>query len=366
MPRTAVIPGTAPAGAPAVHALVIGVGHYASAGIPGLAGAAPSALAFADWLLTKHAPPGLARGSIDVLASEPSGTPVVWQGIQLDPPTIAHVQAAADALHARVYADPASMVVFYFCGHGIEAGDLRSLLLEDVDATSQTDPFRNAIAFDNFVASMAGCGPRQQLFVIDACRELPLGFARWADDVGLGQSLLRCNLARRAQLGPRTHVVLEAASQTQKAWAGPRCGWFTDALLTVLEGAAGDNRFTSNENEYSVNTRDIADVIKLLVKGGFIDAPAGPQNPVRMGQGDLDFHVPPRPMVPILVTRKPPSTNVGAQFVALQQANPIASYTCADEQPWRSNLPVGEYVFQRDTDSVSARVSIPAKRVELP
>jgi len=369
LPRLPMIPAATPGVQKAVHALVIGVGHYQDTSITGLAAAAPSALAFADWLLTEHAPPGLVRGSIDVLASQPDGQSATWQGKALDPPTLANVQAAVDAFYQRVDADPASMTVFYFCGHGVESGALRGLLLEDVDRTSAVDPFRNAIAFEDFVAGMAGCGPRQQLYVLDACRELPLGLAKWVgSSVGLGQPLVRCNVQRRAQLGPRIQVTLEATSQTQRAWEGARAGWFTESLLTVLQGAAGDNRFTASEDEYAVNTRDIADVIKLLVQRGFIESPAGPQDPVRKGEGDLDFHVPPKPVVPILVTRRPPSTNVGARFDALKQAglNLVATHTCADPNPWRSNLPLGDYVFQCNGGSVTARVSVPAKRVELP
>lgn len=363
--RNPVIPSTAVG--PAVHALVIGVGHYQNPNLAGLEGAAKSALAFATWLHDRHKPPGFARGSIDVLASKPDGQPVTWQGKALDPPTTTNVQQAVDALHARVDPLVDDMVVFYFCGHGIEMGDLRSLLLEDVDPTSAVDPFRNAIAFDDFVDGMASCGPRKQVYVLDACRELPLGFGQWDDNVSLGQPMMRPNLKRQAKLGPRVHVVLDGASPTQKAWECPNGGWFTDALLTVLEGAAGDNRFTPSSDEYSVSTRDITDVVKYLASSQFLDPPAGPQDPKRRGDGDLDFHIPVHPpVVPVLVTRRPPSDNTGAQFEALQQSNPIKLHTCVDARPWRDRLPVGDYVFKRDADSISTRVKVPATKVELP
>ncbi len=358
---TGVGPGT-----PSIHALLIGVGQYTNGGLPGLDGAAASALAFADWLRTEQSLPGLVLGSIDVLASLPSGAALQWEGKCLDPPSIGNVQEAVDGWHERLGGAADGLAVFYFCGHGVEMGGLRSLLLADVDPTSRVDPFRNAIAFNDFVDGMSGCGSRKQLYVLDACRELPLGFAKWDDDVPLGRYLVRASLAQRARLTPRTYAVLEATSSTQKAWAGVSRGWFTEALLTVLEGAAGDNRFTNSVDEYSISTRDIADTIKQLLKGDFLEPPAGPQNPVRKGEGDLEVHVPKRPVVPILVTRRPPATNAGAHFIAMKGPDQVAAHACPDDRPWRGKLPIGDYVFGHQGDSVPVFVGVPSKRVELP
>lgn len=349
-----------------VHALVIGVGHYTAPNLPALPGAVQAALAFADWLKGEHRAPGHTLGEIQVLASD-GGAPVTWDGRPRLAPTLANVRAAVDEWHRLGDLSPDGLLVFYFCGHGIEIGDLRSLLLADVDPTLSTDPFRNAIAFNDFARGMDSCAARQQVYVLDACRELPAGFGAWDDGVALGEPLVRFNLKKRAKLAARACAILEATSATQRAWAGASGGaWFTAAMLTVLRGAAGDNRFTASPDEYRVSTRDIADVIKLLTQEGFLDAPAGPQSPVRKGEGDLDFHAPAPTMVPVLVTRKPPASNSGVTFNAQGPTN--ESHTCADECPWRSTLPVGDYVFTRDADQtqVQARVAVPKKRVELP
>lgn len=365
MAREPVIDRGLPADALAVHALVLGAGHYAN-GLPGLDSAAASAAAFADWVSTRHARAGVTLGSLDMLASQPSGQPVTWRGVALDPPTLANVQDAVDAWHARADAHEGNLAIFYFCGHGIAVGGLQSLLLSDVDLTSASDPFRGAIDFDNFVTGMDGCGAREQLYVLDACRELPLGFAKWDQADHLGDSLVRTNLKRRAALGPRTHVVLHATSATQKAWAGPGRAWFTDALLTALDGPAADNRFTARADLYSVSTRDIVDSIKYLARNDFIDASAGPQMPVRKGEGDFDFHTPAVPVVPVLVTRAPPTPNQGARFLALRGAQQVDAHDCSDQRPWRARLPIGEYEFRRDPDAITARVVVPSTRVELP
>jgi hypothetical protein len=361
-----VLENVVPPGSAAIHALVLGVGHYVDPGLPGLDGAAPSAFAFADWLVKQQKRPGLALGSLDVLASQPSGAAVSWQGTALAHPTLANVRTAVNGWHERCDADPNQLAIFYFCGHGIALGDFQSLILGDVDPNVKTDPFANALAFDDFVVGMKSCGAREQLYVIDACRELPVGFGKWDDNVPLGAPLVRVNKKRMMTLPPGSHVVLHATSATQKAWAGKSGGWFTHALLTVLEGAAGDNRLTESEQDYAVSTRDIADVIKHLVKLGFLDAPAGPQQPVRRGDGDFDLHRPSPPVVPVLVTRRPPATNLGAQFVARSGDQQVASHACVDEEPWRPRLPLGSYVFLREGDSVAANVVVPAKRVELP
>lgn len=365
MAHEVVVDNQVPVDRPAVHALIVGVGRYADASVGGLAGAAPSAIAFAEWLMGKQALPGLVLGSLDVLASRPGDAPVVWRGRALAEPDCAGLQAAIDGWHARAAGNPDNLAVFYFCGHGVEMGGLQSLMLADLNLAS-ADPFGNAIAFDEFVRGMDSCGARRQLFVLDACRELPVGFNRWDDVVALGRPFVRFNFKLRAGMAPRSHVVLQATSATQKAWAGEQRGWFTDALLAVLEGPAGDNRFSADEHQYPVNTRDIAPTIEWLVRNEFLTAPAGPQAPVRNGSGDFDIHLPTQPVVPVVVTRAAPDTNVGARFVAARAGAEVATHDCTDARPWRAALDIGDYEFRREGDAVQVRVDVPARRVELP
>ncbi len=364
MPRQPVVHRQLPNGTPAVHALVIGVGRYNTAGPPPLNGAADSAIAFAAWLLQKQHAPGLELGSVDILASQASGVPVKWNGHDLDPPSSALVQQAVDAWHDRAAAMRENLAVFYFCGHGVEVGALESLLLGDVDLTCQ-DPFANALAFDDFIRGMDSCGARKQLFVIDACRELPPGYGAWDDAVGLGRPMVRFNLKRRAAMRPRLHAVLQATSSTQKAWPGRQQGWFTEALLLVLDGAAGNNRYAASVNEFPVNTREIVPTIELLMQREFIPPPVGDQQPVRRGEGDFDLHLPDPPQVPVLVTHEPAALNQGRQMSAKRAGVEVANYTWTDARPWQSTLAVGVYEFCSESGVHREEIVVPARKVVL-
>jgi hypothetical protein len=363
--RDPVKPSQTAAGTPCIHAFVIGVGDYASPAVPPLEGAATSALAMADWLLNEQTGPGVARGSIDVLASRPAGVPVSWYGSVLAPPTLDNVLAAAEAWYARCAEDPANLAIFYFCGHGVELGGFRSLLLQDVDLSSVTNPFRKAIAFNQFVDGMRGCAPRQQLYVLDACRDLPLGLANWADDVPLGEPLVLLNKKAARNLAPRKHAVLHASAATQPAWQGATMGWFTECLLEVLKGAASSNDLSDNPSTYTISTRDVTEVIDYLVRNQFLAEPAGLQTPITGGEGAFVFHAPPTPIVPVIVTRAPASS--GTRFEVTNGATKVASHAFVQPAPWRSRLPIGDYsITPEQRPALSVRVDVPAKKVELP
>jgi hypothetical protein len=344
---------------PGVHALVVGVGDYEDAAMPKLESATNSALAFADWLHTKQVMPEAKLGSIAVLASQPSGAALVWQGKELASPTHKNVKKAVDAWFLRAGTNPQNVAVFYFCGHGIElGGGKQSLLLEDVDLSSAGNPFSFTIDFAEFLRGMDCCGARRQVFIIDACRELPAGMARWTDTVPAGDMLVTYNWEARRKLQPRKAPVLQAAAPSQKAWAGERCGWFTEALLTVLEGAGGNNRLSDTPDQYPVNTREIADTIAFLVKHELLASPVGPQTPRRTGDDDFDLHLPNPLVVPVVVT-----ANAAQPFHA---TCPPAVRHVGVMPPWRSRLPVGDYNFAYGASVHSARISAPGRKVHLP
>jgi hypothetical protein len=346
-------PGTA-----GVHALIVGVGHYDDAAMPALASAPLSALAFAEWLRTRQQIPNVSLGSIAVLASQPSNDPVAWQGQALARPNSANLQKAVDAWHARAATNTNNLVIFYFCGHGVElGGGVQSLLLEDVDLASQ-DPFANGMAFNEFLRGMDSCPARRQLYVIDACRELPAGMMNWDDDVPAGRPFVRFNFKARAKLQARKNPVLQATAPSLKAWQGQEGGWFTEALLTVLDGPAGNNRLSADPNEYPVNTRDIASTIEFLVANEHLRPPDGPQSPRRAGDDDFDLHLPNPPRVPVLVT-----ANGAQSFDALLAGAVVGN---ALVPPWRGQLPIGVYDFAYGQTSISAQIGVPARKVVLP
>lgn len=348
-----------PAGTAGVHALLVGVGNYADPAIPRLASAPASALAFADWLHTKQAMPQAELGSIALLASSPSGAPLSWQGQALAAPTRQNLQAAVDSWLVRAGSDPENVAVFYFCGHGVElGGGMQSLLLEDVNLASPADPFANALAFNDFLAGMESCGARKQVYVLDACRELPPGLDKWSTGVQPGSPFVRFNPIARHKQQPRKCPVLQAAAASQKAWQGTQLGWFTEMLLAVLEGAAGSNRFSAQPNQYPVNTRDITATIDYLVKHDYLSSPVGPQSPRRAGDDDFDLHLPDPPVVPVVVTAAAPQP-----FDACSQGVVVQSQLLP---PWRPLLAVGKYDFVYGSTTHHAEITVPARKVHLP
>jgi uncharacterized caspase-like protein len=71
--------------------------------------------------------------------------------------------------------DPASLILVYFAGHGLAVspdGRVRETLILPSDVTGP-EAGRNMISLDQLLHLFAERGPLQQLWIIDACRDMP-------------------------------------------------------------------------------------------------------------------------------------------------------------------------------------------------
>ncbi|WP_405959873.1 caspase family protein [Streptomyces sp. NBC_00024] len=171
--------------APAVHALVIGVGGYPF--LPGgsryrphdgpqweemtqLTSPPRSALAFAHWLVRG----GRGRwtvpmGSVDLLLSCPPDDNLA-SSLEAKPPepTIDNIREAFHEWTMRCAQHSGNIALLYFCGHGLQ-GDGQYLLASDFNRYSRA-PFAQAFDFDETRLALQQSGPRTQLYIVDACR----------------------------------------------------------------------------------------------------------------------------------------------------------------------------------------------------
>lgn len=257
---------------PGVHALVIGVGGYpylrggehardriprALHGIGPLTSPPRSALAFAQWLVNG------AQGawqtplrSVELLLSwtpgDPGGTdPAVGAGTPVA--TIDNIRDAFGQWLTRCSADPDSVAILYFCGHGLQS-DGHILLADDINRFPEA-PFGQAFDFDRTRLALQQRGPRTQVFVIDACRiggsgEDPPAVHALADRTVFGTSV------RENELTLRMPPYGEASGNREQV------SHLTSALIRALEGQAAE---TDESGDWVVRLEGISGAIDTLL-----------------------------------------------------------------------------------------------------
>ncbi|WP_426504849.1 caspase family protein [Dactylosporangium sp. McL0621] len=178
---------------PRLHAFVVGVGTYPHCDDPPRDGPASrllgdigsltspprSATAVAEWLLSTPRGDGdPPLGSVEVLISAAADAQVRGADgacTAAGPATFDEFKAAFRRWLDRCDTDPGNIALFYFCGHGWDR-DGQLLLLHDVGA----DPgavLENCVELSEIRRVMQHCRARTQVYLIDACREMPDGFA---------------------------------------------------------------------------------------------------------------------------------------------------------------------------------------------
>lgn len=325
---------------PALHAFLIGVGAYRH--LPGGSGPATvkqprlkqlptpplSVTAMLDWLRTGYRNAAVPLGSVEVLVSAPGGGAV--DGVPVDEATMANVRTAKNAWLARCDRHAGNVALFYFCGHGLQ-GTNQYLLLDDFGA-DPTDTMATTIDLDRFHAGMAGCKASTQLFIADACRQVPWEMSILHDV--LGASLLPAKVGGN---NGRNAPILRATAIGEAAF-GPDDGvtYFTDALLRGLRGAGATE---SAENRWEVKYFGLVSAIDTLLEE--VSGPAGEQQANRSG-GDagnvLLTELPGLPEVPVLVECEPPES---ADYTTLELAS-AAGVHSREPGPgaWRIEVPV--------------------------
>ena len=254
---------------PAIHALVVGVGRYPSAGtgaaieylrnLRDLTSPQVSAAAIAAHLTS--APEVAPRvGSVDLLVSDGASVPSGFHEVR--PPTRDNIQKAFSAWKTRGEQNADNTLLFYFCGHGYQKGEL-VVLPEDVGA-DENNPLDEAIDMSRTRAAMLRASVRTQLWLIDSCREAPREVIETLSAVG--RPLMRVD-AHSFFKGVDS-TLLSATTDFRLAHGVPNgLSLFSDAFLTALKGAAA----RSETSGWVVRTGGLHHAINTLLR---IDADA--------------------------------------------------------------------------------------------
>lgn len=332
-------------GGPRTHVLLIGVGHYRH--MPGGAeeraerdftvdqvDSPPlSAQAMVDFLLTEYGHPTAPLGSVEVVASEQPG-PVVVAGVPVAAATRSGVRTAYQAWRARCDTDPGNVAIFYFCGHGV-ALDNHYLLLEDVGAYPGA-PLENSIDLIRFYRGMTGCPARVQVFLVDACRDVPRLLVQIPDPQAERLADYRVNSP-----GGRDAPILRATADKKEAVA-PRgeITRFTHALLRGLRGIAA-TRTAPGGADWVVQFRDLAEKVRLQLQAD------GHGQECRIGGDGFDptvARLTRTPVVPLAVTVVPDTV------AELRLGLPSGEATPYRREPglgrWSVDVPAGTYVLE--------------------
>jgi caspase domain-containing protein len=379
--------------AKAIHALVIGVGEYPwlvgggksplfpqHSGMGQLTSAPMSARAFCNWLMKDCVNPELADKTIDLLLSDAeSSTFTDSAGVthEIERATMENVKQAVLRWCKRGGAD--SLLIFYFCGHGLGKGKQTVLLTENFGSQPDTLSLTFAIDFDQLYLGLDQAKPRRQCFFIDACR------------VGTPFALNTLNYYGDPIYPPQAKVAKQPRSapvfysSVPGATAYGRKGepsFFTAAMLAAFRGAGADDVSGSWRVDTDILQRGILSHLKRTV------ARTVAQSQLSLADGIADpftlHQLGARPVVPVEVTCKPDIHNAAASLSVLDTAaggtggagapgptTPLL-YPPPAEGPWNLDLPFGEHLFEvklptpaASPPGVTQLIRPPSRRVEV-
>ncbi len=236
---------------PQAHLLVVGVGRYPHLldgdqfdarvrhlDLGQLTSPPVSARHFAKWWCENYNNPQVPLGSVELFLSEVNPTPFEYTHPQNGAQSFAAAEATVANLlqvffdwQARGEAHPGSLLVFYFCGHGVLVGGDQVLLAQDYGQNWRS-PFRGAINFMRMYQGLASAVAGHKCFFIDACSNVPV------DDLDIRDAGAEGFLPTTS---PNTNwqrlMVLRAAVDGSSAYGKlNKVSRFTNALVECLRG----------------------------------------------------------------------------------------------------------------------------------
>jgi hypothetical protein len=254
--------------APALHALIIGVGGYTHLeegggkkmadllkfGSPGQLTSPPrSALAWVDALVDAREDWLVPLGSVDLLISPAPGADLEGD---YESATREAIDSAFDDWWGRCNQNGDNVALFVFCGHGVQA-ESQILLAADF-GKAKLRPWANAIDFDQTRLAFMANKARTQLFIVDACRQMTLASK---NSLSNAASPLRAP-DRNDRLHCEFDFTAKATNRQGSAYGEPNePSYFTKALLAGLAGGAA----TQYEREWYIRTGELGSRIHDLM-----------------------------------------------------------------------------------------------------
>jgi hypothetical protein len=262
-----------------------------------------------------------------------------------------NVEAASSRWWERCDANPGNIAMFYFCGHGLEVGNL-AVLLSDFGA-NDVNRLANAIDLHKTRLVMDACAARHQIFIVDACREVVRPLKDYPPQVG--RSLFAMPIPNRSR---KTSTIYHATARGDITEGDQnKVSRYTSALITALNGV-GAMEFGANE-EWVVTLDSLFGALGVLLEGDN-------QEPTR--GGELLPNSPPlhlllsAPQVQLELACAP-DAELEHALLALRAQPPAQERwkrSPAAAKPWRLEVPAGPYLLE--AECVSNRWPAPRPR----
>jgi hypothetical protein len=340
--------------APGIHILLVGVDSY-----PHLSGAASDALGLRDDLPELDAPshscallgdwfssgnlkhPRLPVRSIDVLATATHSQALRDKKILLEPPTFENVRLAITRWHTLGEASADNLLLFYFCGHGLQSGtNTHSLLCADFGAHALS-PFDHAIHYEGLELGMRACAAQSQIFMIDACRTAHPQMMR--DYSGPGQAVI----GRRPpeDMVRVSQSVIWATSGGARAWAYNRNpSMFAQAFVKCLKGGAA-----INDTGTGIPVATAGSIKEAMAQwiSAIAESPQEPQLAQPTGKSFIFHQFRANLKVPVVVKCTPADETKQANLSCNPKDGGLKRQKSSPRSGrWLLDLPRGSYTFQ--------------------
>jgi hypothetical protein len=346
-------------GAPATHAIVIGVGGYPHlnngdpdtltdlhGGLGQLSSPPASARAITTWLLKEFYNPEKPLATVSLLISE-QDAPQAYTHEKLavpftpQPATSSHVKAAVNAWKDFGDSHEENLMLFFFCGHGVARGlDGLTLLLSDYGALKNM-PMDGAVDFAALHRGMSQCAAAYQCYFVDACRTVS-DIA--TQTTATGQQLIQDNTDRPWASDWNYAIFYSTLGGEQAYGRKNKPSFYTEELIKALNGTGSNNR--NGTGDWRVSTGDLSIALHrgLSLRGDKIKVPMS-------AMVQFEFHqLRNEPLVPIMVYCDSDDDTELAEFACLQDGHTLYSRTPQSDK-WVTEVPHGTYDFLAKVDS---------------
>ncbi len=299
-----------------------------------------SARSLAEWMIRNLHNPERPLGSVRLLVSEARPTPFrhPTNGTTHDllAATLENVEGAFDGWMKEGDKNPDSLMLFYFCGHGLSTGLHHALLLEDFGQNA-IRPLRGAIDFNRTRVGMNQCAARHQCYFVDACRTTAT-MTQYSQDYA-GEVLAQPNAA-----ASKERPVLYSTLEGEEAYGRPnQPSHFAEALLAGFNGAGGDR----TQGDWRISTSSLARAVEAHLRRK-ASRGASLQIAPSVDLTTFDLHrLAGKPMVPVIVTCSPTDANAAANLRCRSGTTVVDERSPANDA-WELPLKVGDYDFDAE------------------
>jgi hypothetical protein len=251
-------------------AIVIGVDHYPASASWTLHGAVRDALSMRDWLLSPRGA-NVAPENLTLLLGPDPDAPAPT--VDFTAATHDNIVNAINGLLAKSKKSGARLF-FYYSGHGLSVNaDLslkQGILASDFSRITSHKSLTVTSLFELFQSTSF----RQQFFVIDACRNIPLGRIRLADFPYVPEPVVP---AFPQFVMFATQPGVEAL---EVGFPGDESGAFTNALLNGLNGQGAAKAWDDDSGEYVVRWNEVFSAVLEDVRSRKLHVDAAGGGPI--------------------------------------------------------------------------------------